>query len=87
LAKFILQEYDFDIVHKIGRVNQDVDGLSRSPSSSEEDTTSVRWHGKVDLEIVLGGMLLHTYVCCWGVLGMYPKATWVVGIPIMTMMN
>jgi hypothetical protein len=25
---FILQEYDFDIVHKAGRVNSDADGLN-----------------------------------------------------------
>jgi hypothetical protein len=33
------------------------------------------------------GMPLHTYVLCRDVLGMYPRATHVVGIPIMTMMN
>ncbi len=55
LAKWalILQEYDFDIVHKVGKVNWDVDGLSHNPSSSEEDTTSARWHGEVDLEAML----------------------------------
>ncbi len=36
---FILQEYDFDIVHKASRVNHEVDGLSQNPSTSEEDTT------------------------------------------------
>jgi hypothetical protein len=33
------------------------------------------------------GMLLHTYVFCWGVLRMYPRATWVVGIVRVMMMN
>ncbi len=33
------------------------------------------------------GMLLHTCVLCWGVMRMYPKATWMVGIPIMIMMS
>jgi hypothetical protein len=48
---FILHEYDFDIVHKVGRVNWDVDGLSWNPSSNE-DITSVRWHGEVDLKVI-----------------------------------
>jgi hypothetical protein len=51
---FILQEYDFDIIHNASKVNQVVDGLSQNPSSSEEDTTSAKWHGKVDLEVVPG---------------------------------
>jgi hypothetical protein len=50
----IFQEYDFNIVHKANRVNQDVDGLSRNPSSSEENTIGARWHGEVDLEVVPG---------------------------------
>jgi len=29
----ILEEYDFDIVHYVGRINQDVDGLALNPSS------------------------------------------------------
>jgi hypothetical protein len=49
---FILQEYDFDIIHRHGRVNQDVDGLSWNPSSNKEDTTRVHWHGDVDLEAI-----------------------------------
>ncbi len=39
---FILHEYDFNIVHKAGRVNWDVDGLSWNPSSNEEDTIGAR---------------------------------------------
>jgi hypothetical protein len=56
LAKwaFILYEYDFDIIHKVDRVNWDVNGLSWNPSSSEEDTIGARWHGDVDLEAMLG---------------------------------
>jgi hypothetical protein len=56
LAKwaFILHEYDFDIVHKAGRVNQHVDDLSRNPSFSEKDTIGVNQHVELDLEVVLG---------------------------------
>jgi hypothetical protein len=49
---FILQEYDFDIIHKLGRVNRDVDGLSWNPSSNKEDTFGAHWHGDVDLETI-----------------------------------
>jgi hypothetical protein len=56
LAKWALipQEHDFNIVNMASRVNWDVDRLSRNPSSSEEDTTSARWHGEVDLKAILG---------------------------------
>jgi hypothetical protein len=49
----ILYEYDFDIVHRVGRVNWDANWLSQNPNSSEEDTIGARWHGEVDLEDVL----------------------------------
>ncbi len=49
---FILQEYDFDIFHRVGKVNQDADGLNQNPSSNEEDTIGARCHGKVDLEAI-----------------------------------
>jgi hypothetical protein len=35
---FILHEYKFDIVHKVGKVNWDAKGLSQNPSFNEEDT-------------------------------------------------
>jgi hypothetical protein len=35
-----------------GRVNRNANGLSRNPSSSEEDTIGARWHGKMDLEAI-----------------------------------
>ncbi len=35
----------------------------------------------------LDGMPLHTCVFCWDVLGMYLKATQVMGIPTMMIMN
>lgn len=47
-----LQEYDFDIIHKVSRVNQDADGLSWNQSYSEEDTIAVQWHGDINLEVV-----------------------------------
>ncbi len=34
----ILQKYDFHIVHRISRVNWDVNRLNWNPSSNEEDT-------------------------------------------------
>jgi hypothetical protein len=66
---FILQEYDFDIIHRHSKVNQDVDGLSRNQSSNKEGTIGVHWHGDVDLEVVLGWHSF-TYLCtllgCYG---------------------
>jgi hypothetical protein len=59
---FILQEYDFDIINEIGRVNQDVDGLSWNSNSSKEDTIGVWWHGDVDLEGILRWNV-YTYMC------------------------
>jgi hypothetical protein len=65
----ILQDYDFDIIHRPSRVNQNVDGLNRNPSSNEEDTNGVHWHGDVDLEAVLR-WYASTYFCtllgCFG---------------------
>jgi hypothetical protein len=57
---FILQEYDFYIIQRSGRVDWNADGLSQNPSSHEKDTTRVRWHGDVDLEAVLGW---HAFWC------------------------
>ncbi len=66
---FILQEYNFNIVHRVGRVNWDDDGLSRNPSSNEEDTTCAKWHGKVDLE-AMPRWHVSAYLCtllgCYG---------------------
>jgi len=59
---FILQEYDFDIVHKASRVNGDVDGLNWNPSSNEEDTTRAQWHGDMDLEAI-SKWHVSTYLC------------------------
>jgi len=50
----LLQEYDFQVVHKAGLQNLDADGLSRNPSLVEEDLTGARWHGTSDQEAVPG---------------------------------
>ena len=50
----ILQEYDFDVVHRLGTANLDVDGLSRNPSTSQQDAIGARWHDEVDEEMVPG---------------------------------
>lgn len=50
----LLQEYDFEVVHRAGITNLDADGLSRNPSPSEEDLTGARWHGDCDREVVPG---------------------------------
>ena len=44
----LLQEYEFEVVHRVGITNLDADGLSRNPSLSNEDLTRVRWHGDCD---------------------------------------
>jgi hypothetical protein len=49
---FILQEYDFQVVHKPGVTNLDADGLSQNPCTSHEDNTGARWPGEVDEEMV-----------------------------------
>ncbi len=70
LAKwaFILQEYDFDILHKAGRVNQNVDGLNWNQNSYEHDTIGAKWHGEVDLEVMPGW---HASTCMCTLLGCF----------------
>ncbi|MGB8816241.1 MAG: reverse transcriptase domain-containing protein [Minisyncoccia bacterium] len=38
----ILQEYDFEVVHRAGQIHQNADALSRQPLPSDEDTTGAR---------------------------------------------
>ena len=40
----LLQDYDFEVVHRAGITNLDANGLSRNPSPSNEDLTGARWH-------------------------------------------
>jgi hypothetical protein len=49
---FILQEYDFQVVHKHGVANLDADGLSQNLCTSQKDDIKARWHGEVDEEMV-----------------------------------
>jgi len=63
---FILQEYDFQVVHRPGVTNLDADVLSQNPCTSQEDDTGARWHGKFDGEMVPGWHAL-TFMCLLGV--------------------
>ncbi len=63
---FILQEHDFQVVHKLGVANLNADGLSRNPCTSQEDDTRIRWHGEVDEEVVPSWHAL-TFLCLLGV--------------------
>ena len=56
LARWALlpQEYDFEVVHRVGITNLSADGLSCNPSPSEEDLIGARRHGDCDREAVPG---------------------------------
>ena len=41
----ILQEYDFDVVHKAGTAHLDTDGISRNPAISSTDNSGARQDG------------------------------------------
>jgi hypothetical protein len=49
---FVLQKYYFDIIHNVGKVNQDVYGLDQNLSSNEEDIIGVHLYGDVILEAI-----------------------------------
>jgi hypothetical protein len=40
------------VVHRLGVVNLDADGLRCNPCTSQEDDIGTRWHGEVDEEMV-----------------------------------
>ena len=50
----LLQEYDFEVVHRVGITNLDVDGFSRNPNPSNKDLTGAKWHRHCDQEVVSG---------------------------------
>jgi hypothetical protein len=62
----ILQEYDFQVVHRPGVTNLDANGLSRNPCISKEDDTGAKWHGEVD-EKMVPGWHASTFLCLLGV--------------------
>jgi hypothetical protein len=62
----ILQEYDFQVVHRLGVANLNVDGLSRNPCNSQEDDTGAGWHGEVDEEMV-PSWHASAFLCLFGV--------------------
>ena len=50
----LLQEYNFEVVHRVGITNLDAGGLSRNPSPSKEDLIGAKWHVDCNLEAVPG---------------------------------
>ena len=50
----LLQEYDFEVVHRSGITNLDTDALSRNPSPSDEDLIGAKWHRGCDQKAVPG---------------------------------
>jgi hypothetical protein len=58
----MLMEYDFKVVHRVGLVNMDADGLSCNPVPSQADAIGARWH--VDNgEDSLSGWHCSTFLC------------------------
>jgi hypothetical protein len=53
----------FDIVHRVGKVNWDVDGLIWSSNCNEDDPIEACWHNGVDLEAILKWHIKLTYLC------------------------
>jgi hypothetical protein len=45
---FILQEYDFQVVHHASLVTQDVNGLNQNPCTSQHNSIGVRWIGETN---------------------------------------
>ena len=48
----LLQEYNFEVVHRVRTTDVDADRLSCNPSPSDENLTETRWHGDYDQEAV-----------------------------------
>jgi hypothetical protein len=64
----ILMEYDFKVVHRVGLVSMDADGLSCNPIPSQADATSARWHVD-DGEDSLPGWHCSIFLCLLGIHG------------------
>jgi hypothetical protein len=79
----ILHEYNFNIIHTPGRVNWYANVLNQNPSSTRKIPLGfiamVMWIWRQYED----GMLLNTFVPYWGVMGMYLKLVWMMGIPMM----
>jgi hypothetical protein len=61
----ILQEYDFEVIHRAGLQNLNADGLSRNPLESTEDNGVRQDHDRVpvsSLEYDLGGVIEEAWV-------------------------
>ena len=46
----MLHDYDFKVVHWLGLVNMDVDGLSKNPYPRQKDSMGAGWHVAEDKE-------------------------------------
>lgn len=57
----LLQEYDFEVVHKSGLCHQKADALSRSPSDNTQDLTEARQDHENDTCITVAGLV--TMIC------------------------
>ncbi|CAM6019728.1 unnamed protein product [Sphagnum balticum] len=58
---FILHEHDFDRIHRVGKLNRDVDGLICNTSSNKEDTSKIHWHV---IEFESDTMMACFYITC-----------------------
>ena len=47
----LLQEYDYEVVHYVGIIKLDADGLLNNPSPSDKDLTGASWYGDYDREV------------------------------------
>ena len=50
----LLQEYDYEVVHYVGIIKLDADGLLNNPSPSDKDLTGASWYGDCDREVAPG---------------------------------
>ena len=62
----LLQEYNFEVVHRANITNLDVDGLSRNPSPSDEDLIGATWNEDCDQEAVSGWHIVAYLILFFG---------------------